>query len=152
MRGREKKYGKYGEYERHKINLTVAKKFDIIKKAKNFAEKIHNMEETIMSATAKKVLKIIISIVYILWGLWSPISALKAILDLNVGAIASAAVGVLMLLAGIFGLIGIKKIKCRIFGIVIFVCSLLAVVAALPSISINAIITAVLAWLFIVCV
>ncbi|MBQ8331985.1 MAG: hypothetical protein IJX94_05765 [Clostridia bacterium] len=104
-----------------------------------------------MKATTKKVLKIIISIIYIIWGLYSPISAIKAVLDLDVGAIASAAVGVLMLLAGIFGLLGIKKIRCRIFGVVIFVCSIVAVVLALPSISINSIITAILAWLFIAC-
>ena len=104
-----------------------------------------------MKATTKKILKIIISIIYIIWGLYSPISAIKAVLDLDVGAIASAAVGVLMLLAGIFGLLGIKKIRCRIFGVVIFVCSIVAVVLALPSISINSIITAILAWLFIAC-
>ena len=104
-----------------------------------------------MKAGTKKVVKILISIIYIFWGLYSPISAFQAILALNVGAIASATVGVLMLLAGIFGLIGIKKTKCRIFGIVIFVCSVAAIILALPSISVNSIITAVLSWLFIAC-
>ena len=104
-----------------------------------------------MKNSTKKVVKILISIVYIFWGLYSPISAFHAILDLDLGAIASATVGVLMLLAGIFGLIGIKKIKCRIFGIVIFVCSVAAIILALPSISINSIITAVLSFLFIAC-
>ena len=104
-----------------------------------------------MKTGTKKVIKILISIIYIFWGLFSPISAFHAILDLDIGAIASATVGVLMLLAGIFGLIGIKKIKCRIFGIVIFVCSVAAIILALPSINVNSIITAVLAWLFIAC-
>ena len=105
-----------------------------------------------MKSGAKTVLKIVISIIYILWGLYSPISAIEAILALDIGAIASATVGVLMLLAGIFGLFGIKKMKCRVFGLIIFVCSLVAVVVALPSLSVNSIVTAVLAWLFIVCV
>ena len=104
-----------------------------------------------MKNSTKKVVKILISIVYIFWGLYSPISAFHAILALDVGAIASATVGVLMLLAGIFGLIGIKKIKCRIFGIVIFVCSIVALIVNLPVISINSVITAVLSWLFIAC-
>jgi hypothetical protein len=100
----------------------------------------------------KKVFKIIISIIYIAWGIASPLMAINAVMALDVGAIASAAVGILTLLAGIFGLIGIKKMKCRIFGIVIFICSAAAVVLALPSISIPSIVTAVLAWLYIVCI
>ena len=104
-----------------------------------------------MKSGVKKVVKILISLVYIAWGLFSPISAFEAVLALDVGAIAAAVVGMMMLFAGIFGLIGIKKLKCRIFGIVIFVCSLLAVVLALPVLSWRSIVTAVLAWLFIVC-
>ena len=104
-----------------------------------------------MKKGTKNVLRIVISIVYILWGIYSPISAIQAVLALNVSALISAAVGVLMLLAGIFGLFGMKKIKCRIFGIIIFVFSLVAVVMALPSLSANSIITALLSWLFIVC-
>ncbi len=104
-----------------------------------------------MKAGTKKVLKIVISIIYIIWGITAPLTAIKAILDLDLGAIASAVVGIMMLLAGIFGLIGIKKLKCRIFGIVIFVCALIAVVLALPVINWTSIVSALLAWLYIVC-
>ncbi len=104
-----------------------------------------------MKSGTKKVVKVLISLLYIIWGLFSPISAFEAVLALDIGAIASAAVGIMMLLAGIFGLVGIKKMKCRIFGIVIFVFSILAVVLALPALSWRAIITAILAWLFIAC-
>ncbi len=104
-----------------------------------------------MKSGTKQVLKILISIVYIVWGLFSPISAFEAVLALDVGAIASAAVGVMMLLAGIFGIAGTKKSTCRIFGIVIFICAILAVVLALPVISWRSIVTAILAWLFIAC-
>jgi hypothetical protein len=104
-----------------------------------------------MKKGTKNVLRIVISIVYILWGIYSPISAIQAVLALNIPALISAGVGILMLLAGIFGLIGMKKIKCRIFGIIIFVFSLVAVITALPTISANSIITALLSWLFIVC-
>ncbi|MBQ9087051.1 MAG: hypothetical protein IJY47_07695 [Clostridia bacterium] len=104
-----------------------------------------------MKTATKKLIKIIISIVYIVWGIYSPISVIQAVLDLNVGAMISALVGVLTLLAGIFGLIGIKKLKCRIFGVVILVVAVLGIVAALPSINVNSIVSALLAWLFILC-
>lgn len=105
-----------------------------------------------MKKATKSILKIVISIIYIIWGLWSPISAFEAVLDLNIPALITAGVGVLMLLAGIFGLIGMKKIKCRVFGIIIFVFSLVGVVTALPAINVNTLVTAVLSWLFIVCI
>ena len=104
-----------------------------------------------MKCPAKKIIKILISIVYIVWGIYSPISAIRAVLDLDVGAMISAAVGVLTLLAGIFGLVGIKKTKCRIFGIVILVAAVLGIVVALPTISVSLIVNAILAWLFILC-
>ena len=104
-----------------------------------------------MKQGTKNLLRVIISIVYIVWGILSPVSAINAIISLNIGAIASAAVGVLTLLAGIFGLIGVQKKNCRIFGIIIFVTSIVAIILALPAISWQSILTAVLAWLFIAC-
>ena len=107
-----------------------------------------------MKATTKKIFKIIISLVYIVWGIYSPLSIIKAVFALDVGAIIAASVGVLTLLAGIFGLIGIKKTKCRIFGIVIMIFSIVSIVYSIPmgGIPVNSIINAVLAWLFISCV
>ncbi len=105
-----------------------------------------------MKKSTKNVLKIIISIIYIIWGIYSPIQAFNAVLDLNIGAIISAGVGILTLLAGIFGLFGMKKDKCRIFGIIICVFSIVGVVAALPALNWSSVITAILAWLFIICV
>jgi len=105
-----------------------------------------------MKKSTKNVLKVLISIVYIVWGIYAPIQAFTALLALNVPAMISAAVGILTLLAGIFGLFGMKKKKCRTFGIIIFIFSLIGVVTALPTLNISSIITALLAWLFIVCV
>ncbi len=104
-----------------------------------------------MKKTTKTVFKVIISIIYIIWGIYSPIQAFNAVLALDVGAMISAGVGILTLLAGIFGLLGMKKIKCRVFGIIIFVVSAVGVVVALPAVNFASIVTAVLAWLFIVC-
>lgn len=105
-----------------------------------------------MKKATKKIFKIIISILYILWGIAAPVQAFHAVLDFNVGAMISAGVGILMLFAGIFGLVGLKKIKCKIFGIVIFVFAAAGVAAALPGLNWNSIVSAVLAWLFIICV
>ena len=107
-----------------------------------------------MKRTTKNVFRIIISIIYIIWGIMGPISAINAIFALNVPALISATVSVLMLLAGIFGLIGMKKIKCKVFGVIIFVFAAIAVVSALTAGGgfVNPLITAVLAWLFIICV
>ncbi|MBE6584852.1 MAG: hypothetical protein E7649_07790 [Ruminococcaceae bacterium] len=106
-----------------------------------------------MAKKTKNVLKVIISIIYIIWGIYSPIQAFNAVLALNVSAMISAGVGILTLLAGIFGLLGMKKNKCRIFGIIICVFSVVGVVTSLSgSINISSIITALLAWLFIICV
>ena len=104
-----------------------------------------------MKRTTKTVFKIIISIIYIIWGIYSPIQVFNAVLALDVGAMLSAGVGVLTLFAGIFGLLGMRKLRCRVFGIVIFVVSAVGVIAALPAINTTSIITAVLAWLFILC-
>ena len=107
-----------------------------------------------MKSATKKILKIIISIIYIIWGIYSSLSVVNAVIALDVSALISAFVGVLTLLAGIFGLIGIKKTKCRIFGIVILIFSIVSIVYSIPmgAIPTNSIINAILAWLFITCV
>ena len=107
-----------------------------------------------MKSATRKILKILISIVYIVWGIYSPLSVIEAVFARDVGALIAAFVGVLTLLAGIFGLIGIKRMKCRIFGIIIMIFSIVSIVYSLPmgAIPTNSIINAILAWLFISCV
>ena len=102
--------------------------------------------------STKSILRVVISIVYIIWGIWSPLSAFKAVIALDVSAMISAAVGVITLLAGIFGLLGLKKNSCRIFGVIIFLGAVASIIFAFPTISITSIVNAVLAWLFILCI
>jgi len=104
-----------------------------------------------MKKSTKGVLRVLISLAYIIWGILSPITALQAILALDIGAIVSAAVGIAMLIAGFLGLINVKKKTCRLLGVVLFLFSVVAVIVSLPGINYQSIITAVLAWLFIVC-
>ena len=103
-----------------------------------------------MKSTTRSLVRVIISLVYIVWGIMSPISAIKAAIALDISAIVTAIVGVLMLFAGFFGLLGIKRAKCRVCGVVIFLAAVLSVVVSLPAINFTSIVSAILAWLFIV--
>ncbi|MBQ9162994.1 MAG: hypothetical protein IJX74_06930 [Clostridia bacterium] len=100
----------------------------------------------------KTVLRIITSIVYIAWGIYSPLSAIDAIMSLNVSALISAGVGVLMLVAGVLGLIGIKKSRRRVFAIIILVSSALPIITALPAFNISSFVTVAISVLYLLCI
>ena len=110
------------------------------------------LEVMTVKKSTKSILRVVISIVYIIWGIWSPLSAFKAVIALDVSAMISAAVGVMTLLSGIFGLLGLKKNTCKISGVIIFIVAVLGIVYALPTISITLIVNAILAWLYILCI
>ena len=107
-----------------------------------------------MKKSTKNILRVVISILYIIWGITAPLTAIKAILAFDLSAIIGAAVGILMLLAGIFALMGIKSAKCKLFGAIIFVGAVASFVLSLigGGFAWGQIISAVLAWLFITCV
>lgn len=107
-----------------------------------------------MKKSTKKILKVVISILYIIWGITAPLTAISAILAFDLSAIIGAAVGVLMLLAGIFGLLGIKSDKCKLFGAIIFIGAAVSFVLSLlgGGFAWSNIVSAILAWLFITCV
>ena len=106
----------------------------------------------------KKIIHIIISIVYIIWGICAPLSLIKSLVALDitsltsVGTLISIATGLVMLFAGIFGLLRIKRLKRLILGIVIFVLAVSGVITSIAGggLSWQAILQAVMAWLYIV--
>ena len=106
----------------------------------------------------KKIIHIIISIVYIVWGIGAPLSFVKSLahLDftslLSIGTLISVATGLVMLLAGIFGLLRIKPLKRRIFGFIIFILAAASVITSLAGgqLAWQAILQAVMAWLYII--
>ena len=106
----------------------------------------------------KKLIHIIISIVYIIWGIGAPRSLIKSLaaLDLasltSIGTLISVATGLVMLFAGIFGLLRIKPLKRRILGIVIFVLAICGVVTSVVGggFSWQALLQALMAWAYIV--
>lgn len=106
----------------------------------------------------KKVLHVIISIVYIIWGIGAPLSLIKSLatLDLasltSIGTLISVATGLVMLLAGILGLLRIKPLKRRLLGVLILVLALAGVVTSLVGggFSWQAVLQALMAWAYIV--
>lgn len=106
----------------------------------------------------KKVLHIIISIVYIIWGIGAPLTLIKSLatLDLasltSIGTLISVATGLVMLFAGIFGLLRIKPLKRRLLGVLIFVLALAGVVTSVigGGFSWQALLQALMAWAYIV--
>ena len=106
----------------------------------------------------KKIIHIIISIVYIIWGIGAPLSLIKqlASLDfsslLSIGALVSVATGLMMLFAGIFGLLRIKPLKRRILGVVILILAASGFVFTLlgGGFSWQALVQAIMALLYII--
>lgn len=107
-----------------------------------------------MKKTTKKILRVIISLIYIIWGITAPITTFSAIVALDVSAIIGGVVGILMLLAGLFGLFGVKSGKCKIFGVIIFIGAAISFAMSFLGGSFvwSSLITAILAWLFIICI
>ena len=104
------------------------------------------------SKNTQSIIHVIISIIYIIWGIYSPLSALNAIISLNMAALVGAAIGVITLVAGVLGLFRIKPSVRRVLGIIIFVLSIVSIATALMGGGINwqAILQAILAWLYII--
>lgn len=106
----------------------------------------------------KKIIHIIISIVYIIWGIGAPLTFIRelASLDfsslLSISSLIGVVTGLVMLFAGIFGLLRIKPLKRRILGIVIFILAASSVITSLVGgqIAWQPILQAVMAWLYIV--
>ena len=105
-----------------------------------------------MKTTTRGTIRVLISLLYIVWGILSPIAAIRSLLALDLSGLITAGVGVLMLIACFFCLIDVKRSKIRTFGVIIFVVAVLSVVLSFPVINFMSIITAALAWLFILVV
>lgn len=106
----------------------------------------------------KKIIHIIISLLYIVWGIGAPLTFVKSILNLNfesilsIGTLLSVATGLIMLIAGILGLFRLRPIYRRLLGIIIFVLAAVSAATSLAGghLAWQAILQAVLAWLYIV--
>ena len=99
----------------------------------------------------KKFARVFVSILYIIWGISGLLTLFPNLATIGLGLILSAAVNVIMLLAGIFGLFGIQTAKRRIFGTIILILALFSVVTSLQSGYLwQPIVSAILAFLYII--
>lgn len=112
-----------------------------------------------MSANKTNSCRIVISLIYIVMGIDSLIpsieAALRSALELDIIGILTASVGILMLLAGLFGILDVKRGVCRTMGIIIFAVSAFMFVWSLlkgQGYQRDGLIGAALAWLFIICI
>jgi hypothetical protein len=111
-----------------------------------------------MKKATKKIIHVIISLVYIVWGIGAPLSFVKNLADLNfdsilsISTILTVATGIVMLLAGILGLLRLRPIYRRLLGILIFVLAASSAVSSLMGghLAWQAILQAVMAWLYII--
>ena len=106
-----------------------------------------------MRNSTKTVVRILISILYIIWGASATLSAVMALVSLNLVGLMSMVVGILMLFAGVLGLFKIKPATCRLLGAAIFILAAITFVLSIfTGISWGNLVSAFLAWLFITCI
>ena len=99
----------------------------------------------------KKFARIVVSVLYIIWGISALLATWPALLDLNVAALFSAAAGIILLLAGIFGLFGIKPITRRIIGLIILALAVISIATSADRDSLwQPIVSAVLAFFYVI--
>lgn len=111
-----------------------------------------------MKKGTKKVIHVIISLLYIVWGIGAPLSVLRNLASLNleailnVGTLLSLASGLIMLIAGLLGLLRLRPLYRRLLGIIIFVLAAVSAVTSLMSGNIvwQSILQAIMAWLYII--
>ncbi len=114
-----------------------------------------------MKSTTKNVFRVVVSLIFIVLGLSSAVAALPGLLgdlaDLQFHAIWSFAFDVVMFLAGLLGLLKMKRSTCVVFAVIIFIGFAIAAVSGIaanaPILTVAfAAAKAVIAWLFIGCV
>ncbi len=104
-------------------------------------------------ATKKNVTRVIISIIFIAYGISSVFSAFEALLELDFAGILGCALGLLMFVTGLFGLVKTKIKVCRVLGVIICILSALEFALALVggAFAVQPLVQALLAWLYFDC-
>ncbi len=104
-------------------------------------------------AGKKNVTRVIISIIFIAYGISSVFTALEALLDLDFAGILGCALGVLMFVTGLFGIVKANIKVCRACGVIICILSALEFAMALVGgvFLVNSLVQALLAWLYFDC-
>ena len=101
----------------------------------------------------KNVTRVIISIIFIAYGISSVFTAFHALLDLDLVGIVGCALGLLMFITGIFGLVKTQIKVCRVLGVIICILSALEFGLSLAggAFVVQSLVQALLAWLYFDC-
>lgn len=106
-----------------------------------------------MSKFSNSLTRIVVSLIYICTGVGNIIAVVQGGLG-STAQILTLVLGILLVGAGLFGLLHIKRVFCKICGIVLFVLAMVLLVNQLGSGMINTatLTQALIAWLFILCI
>ena len=104
-------------------------------------------------AGKKNVTRILISIIFIAYGVSSVVTAIMAMLGLDLAVVLGCALGILMFTTGICGLFGVQIKICRIFGVIVCILSALNFALALADgrFDVQSMVQALLAWIYFDC-
>jgi hypothetical protein len=108
-----------------------------------------------MAKSKYKQIRTVISLIYILTGVSSVFQAWNSLISLDLLGIFASALGVLMFVAGIFGLFSVKPKTLHWLGVVVMLLSLASLVYSVlvaRSFSFNIANQFLLSWLFMLCV
>ncbi len=104
-------------------------------------------------AHKKNITRTIISVIFIAYGVSSVFAAFDALLELNLAGILGCALGLLMFLTGLFGIVRANIKICRVLAVLICILSALEFAMALVggAFVVNSLVQALLAWLYFDC-
>ena len=104
-------------------------------------------------ASKKNITRVLISIIFIAYGVSSVLTAIKALLSLELAAVLGCALGILMFVTGILGILRTKIKICRILGVIICILSALKFAMALAggAFAVDCLVQALLAWKMLLC-
>lgn len=104
-------------------------------------------------AGKKNVTRALISIIFIAYGVSSVITAVVAMIGLDLSVVLGCALGILMFTTGICGLFGVKIKICRILGVLVCLLSVIKFALALAggTFDVQSMVQALLAWIYFDC-
>ena len=104
-------------------------------------------------AGKKNVTRALISIIFIAYGVSSVVTAVVAMMGLDLAVVLGCSLGILMFTTGICGLFGVQIKICRIFGVLICLLSVVDFALALMggSFAVQSMVQALLAWIYFDC-
>ena len=104
-------------------------------------------------AKSKNATRVIISIIFIAYGVDGVVRALKKLLEFDLLGVVSCALGILMFITGIFGILKSQIKVCRALGVIVCILSAFNFILALAggAFVTQMLVQALLAWIYFDC-